>query len=229
MSVNHELNRCAVRPELLARALRHDFGGFLQTVYAAVAILQRRLPAEATAEQNILVSLRSQAEVVKHLLDAIHDSFCVPTPVFADVELSELIQNLAAKATARYPELRFDVHTEPTTIVADVNLLTHALVLLLHQACEVAHERVNIRLVSGPSGASLVVADDGPSLPASRAAELMELFTLTRQGKMGLGLAPVRQIAAVHGGQALIDEPPPEGGLRVRLILPRTPPNVPGI
>ena len=45
--------------EAIARTLRHEVGDLLQTVYAAVAILKERLPAECQAERRILTDMRT--------------------------------------------------------------------------------------------------------------------------------------------------------------------------
>jgi len=46
-------------PEAIVRTLRHEVGDLLQTVYAAVAILKDRLPAECQTERRILIDMRA--------------------------------------------------------------------------------------------------------------------------------------------------------------------------
>jgi signal transduction histidine kinase len=63
--------------------------------------------------------------------------------------------------------------------------------------------RGNIRVSTETRGADLVVviADDGPGLPARALAHLFEPFTGSgRAGGTGLGLAIARELAQAHGG-----------------------------
>src|SRR5262245_7876785 len=92
-------------PEGLARTLRHEVGDFLQRVYAAVAILHARLPAEAQIEHDILTRLKVGAEGCKRLIDAVQD-FLSPLPLFAEsVDLAEAARELVVAARRRWPDL----------------------------------------------------------------------------------------------------------------------------
>src|SRR5262245_19545532 len=55
-------------PEAITRTLRHEVGDLLQTLYATVAILQKRLPADWDLERRILSDMRRRAESCKHML-----------------------------------------------------------------------------------------------------------------------------------------------------------------
>ena len=49
-SMEHVRPRPQTVPEAIVRTLRHEVGDLLQTVYAAVAILKERLPADCQTE-----------------------------------------------------------------------------------------------------------------------------------------------------------------------------------
>ncbi|MEL6738177.1 MAG: sensor histidine kinase, partial [Pseudomonadota bacterium] len=55
-------------------------------------------------------------------------------------------------------------------------------------------------------GAQLIVGDDGPGVPASRAQEIFDRFVRIEPGRSkagnGLGLSLVQSIAALHWGTA---------------------------
>jgi signal transduction histidine kinase len=72
---------------------------------------------------------------------------------------------------------------------------------------------------------TLFVDDDGPGIPASKRKLLLEPFTRIEPsrarytGGAGLGLAIVRQLVEVHGGEIAISDAP-SGGARVMVSLP---------
>jgi signal transduction histidine kinase len=71
------------------------------------------------------------------------------------------------------------------------------------------------------------IQDEGPGIPAAEIERVFEPFhrleaSRSREtGGTGLGLAIARSIAAGHGGEVTLENRP-EGGLEVRLVLPRS-------
>src|SRR6266849_1055725 len=107
-------------PEALARTLRHEVGDLLQTVYAAVAILQRRLPAEATLERRVIQDLRSRAEGCKRLLDNMSDLVGQINLSLEQVDLAQLAASLVTLAAHRYPKLEIQASpSSPVLVSAD--------------------------------------------------------------------------------------------------------------
>ena len=51
-----------IRSDGVARALRHEVGDLLQSLYSTVALLQGRLPPEMELEKRLLTNLRGRAE-----------------------------------------------------------------------------------------------------------------------------------------------------------------------
>ena len=72
----------------------------------------------------------------------------------------------------------------------------------------------------------IVVDDDGPGIPEADRKRVFEPFVRleasrsSETGGSGLGLTLVKAIAEGHGGSVLLENRS-EGGLRVRLNLPR--------
>jgi signal transduction histidine kinase len=82
-----------------------------------------------------------------------------------------------------------------------VNLMKNARQAIQGSAEHDGRGNVRVSLERRGHDSVLVVADDGPGLPARAMAHLFEPFTgSSRQGGTGLGLAIARELAQAHGG-----------------------------
>jgi signal transduction histidine kinase len=208
-------------PEALTRTLRHEVGDLLQTLYATVAILQRRLPADWTQERRVLADLRSRAEACKNLLDIAHDYACPLTLNYTSVDLSELTGRLVAAAERRFPklEIKSDYRTK-CTLSADEVRLAQIGELLLEHACESARKQVQVEVNCAPEEVTWAVADDGPEIGREQQEQLLTPQGATRQGRPALGLALVQKLVALQGGRIQTESATPTG-FRVSVSLPR--------
>src|SRR5207237_10690017 len=90
--------------------------------------------------------------------------------------------------------------------------------LLLH-ALDYAGHRISIATSRTADGrAEVVVADDGPGVPAENRERIFQRFVTTRPGGNGLGLATIRDIARAHGGTLALRDGGP--GATFVLTLP---------
>jgi signal transduction histidine kinase len=214
-------------PEAIVRTLRHEVGDLLQTVYAAVAILKERLPADLATERRILTDLRSRAESCRDLLDTVHDLVCPIALTTEEVDLAELVHGVAGRVGARHPRVALSVDTEPVPpIQADPRRLAQMATVLLTDACSSsAGGTVACRVGPGPAPGEVTfeVTDEGPGVPPDKEGLLFNLLTTAPHGHLGPGLALARRIAGLHGGKVSAGNRP-EGGFRVVVTLPRDPP-----
>ena len=126
-------------PEAIVRTLRHEVGDLLQTVYAAVAILKERLPADLTTERRILTDMRSRAESCRDLLDTIHDLVCPLVLATEEVDLAELVREIAGRVGARNPRVALNLEIKPVpAIQGDSRRLAQLVWVLLTIACSSA-------------------------------------------------------------------------------------------
>jgi signal transduction histidine kinase len=209
-------------PEALARTLRHEVGDLLQTIYAAVAILQKRLPSNATVEQRILADLRSRAEECKGLLDDVSDLVGPLSLSIEQVDLVRLAAVLVAAAASRYPKL--EIHaaaSAPVLVPADEKRISQIGDLLLAQACEAACHQVWFRTRIGAAHGEVewTVTDDRPSVTTEELAEVLTPFEAVRHGSSGIRLALARRLVLVHGGR-IAAEKCPGGEFCIRVWLP---------
>ncbi|VWC02035.1 ATP-binding protein [Burkholderia metallica] len=147
-----------------------------------------------------------------------------------DVDVDALIDSVAGNVTNdivdRGITLDVSAHGAPSTHVCDPKLVARALLNLIRNGARYASRKVLLAAASDPSGALVLsVDDDGPGIPAAERARVFEPFqrldsSRDRQtGGFGLGLAIVRRVALVHGGDVRLEDSP-LGGARFVITLP---------
>jgi signal transduction histidine kinase len=217
-------------PEGLVRALRHEVGDVLQTVYAAVAILQKRLPPEAAVERRVLADLRNRAEGCKRLLDNVSDLVSPLSLSIESVDLAELSRTLIPVAAARHPQLEVRaLPSPPVAVPADEKRISQIGEILLNHACGAARRQVTIRTRDAfeTGEAEWTITDDGPGVAPQDLADLFTPFNPNRHGSFGIGLALVQRLVSLHGGRIAFENMS-GGGSCVRVWLPHKAPSPDG-
>jgi signal transduction histidine kinase len=88
-----------------------------------------------------------------------------------------------------------------------------------------ASSRVDIALTERGDEAVLTIDDDGPGVPESERARVLQRFVRLDEarsrdeGGSGLGLAIVDEVVRAHGGSVSIERAP-LGGAQIRITLP---------
>lgn len=154
-------------------------------------------------------------------------------PDFETLDLVDLIEDIAASARLEGAprELRVEVDAPASVSVsADENLLHRAIENVVRNALRHAPQSSTIRLdlESDADTVTVAVLDDGPGVPDARLEDVFEPFVRlsTERGEAGegggIGLAIARAAVERHGG-TIHAENRPQGGLVVRMRLPRAP------
>ena len=139
-------------------------------------------------------------------------------------DLSALMQRLveAYEPVAQDADHTLIGRIEPGIIaLADPEMLAQAITNLIENAIfhTPARSAVSVSLVRAAEGISIVIADDGPGVPASeREAVMRRFYRLDASRGMpgaGLGLALVAAIAAIHDARVVLADNHP--GLRVEM------------
>ncbi|CAG2152790.1 ATP-binding protein [Ralstonia mannitolilytica] len=140
--------------------------------------------------------------------------------------LDSVVGSVANDVADRQLALVVHADAAPTHHVCDPRLVARALLNLIRNAARYAQHTIIIRAEAGPAGAlCLTVEDDGPGIPPADRARVFEPFLRLdasrdrHTGGFGLGLAIVRRIALVHGGEVHLDAAP-GGGARFAVQLP---------
>ncbi|KUL94742.1 hypothetical protein DK26_17850 [Bosea sp. WAO] len=140
-------------------------------------------------------------------------------------DLSSLLQTVADEFADIGHKIAYD---GPHRIVAtgDTQQIERAVTNLVENAVRYGTETI-IRLREAPESLLIEVADDGPGIPESDRARLLEPFMRGDEARgridsegFGLGLAIAHSIAAAHGGGLTLHDNLPRG-LLARISLPR--------
>lgn len=225
-------NDAAARIEQLMtahRLLLANASHELRTPLARVRMGIELLAGEAgqTANSGRKAALERDIAELDALIDEILLSSRLDTaPRLEATEALDLLA-LAAEETARYPDCA--VSGQSVMIYGDNRLLRRLVRNLLENARRHGRPPVELSVWSHGRSAMLRVTDHGPGIPAGEQQAVFRPFHQVggrkREGT-GLGLALVKQIAELHGGDAVVDTTIGKGA-SVIITLPFVPP--PGI
>ena len=145
-----------------------------------------------------------------------------------EVDLDDLVDDETRRLRA-ISGLTVRPAVRPVRIMGDRARLGQAITNLADNAAR--HARSTVRLTlegTATGGATVVVADDGPGVPAAQRDRVFERFVRLdssrgrSSGGSGLGLSIVREIVRAHGGTVEISDARPSG-CRVEIQLPGVP------
>jgi signal transduction histidine kinase len=141
-----------------------------------------------------------------------------------NVDLSALVESLCTDLDEMGEPVHWDL-SAPAPISCRPNEIRRAVRNLVDNAVAYGGE-ADVKIADTPTAYEIVVDDKGPGIPEADRQRVFEPFVRLESsrnregGGTGLGLTLVKAIAEGHGGQIKLENRP-EGGLRVRMILPR--------
>ncbi len=149
-------------------------------------------------------------------------------PLFLDDLAHEAVARVRSLPVATGREIRLGQFDE-APVLANPSLMRRAVLALLHNALvHAAPSAVELSAGTedrdGARWAWLRVRDWGPGIGAEDAGRVFARFERLdpRGGGSGLGLAIARQVAQVHGGELVLEQPD-GGGVAFRLQVPAGP------
>src|SRR6516165_9494447 len=242
--LNRDINNMLDRIEHLMDGVRHVSNAIAHDLRTPLARIRSRLeealrPGNGTAQlagtarfaiqqvDELIQMLDKLLQIAEAESGARRQSFA-PVPL-ASV-LSDVVELYDATAEAEGITLTSKIEGRPIAL-GDKNLLTSALANLIDNALKYAGSgsRVQVRAIEERDTVAVVVQDDGPGIPPTERARVVDRFYRLDQSRSlpgnGLGLSIVTAIASLHwGGLDLADASP---GLIARIVLPRAEAAVP--
>ncbi len=141
------------------------------------------------------------------------------------VDLSALVESLVADLDDMGEPVTWQTHNSPAPVSCRPNEIRRAVRNLVENAVAYG-TRADVQINDSAGGYEIVIEDEGPGIPEDDRQRVFEPFVRlessrnTSTGGTGLGLTLVKAIAEGHGGSIALENRE-QGGLRVRMTLPR--------
>ena len=220
--------------EEYVQTLTHELKSPLTAIRGAAELLREPLPTEH--RERFAGNISEQVTRLQNLADRLLELASLEKRRTLDevqaVDLVALMQQVrsAMESTALLKQIVLQVDpSEPLRVEGDPFLLYQALLNLVANAIDFSPPQGSIALTVSSVGrrAELRVRDYGPGVPDYALDRIFEKFYSLRRPdsgrkSTGLGLAFVREIAHLHGGESyLINQP--DGGTAAIISLPQAP------
>jgi signal transduction histidine kinase/ActR/RegA family two-component response regulator len=222
--------------DLFLATLSHELRTPLSTMLMSAQIL-RQVAAEDPRIERASASIERSANAQARLIDELLDVSRIVSgkllldlgPVDLAVVVHEAVEGARPAAQAKSLMLEADIDDEIGAVYGDASRLLQVVNNLLVNAIKFTpHDgRVSVRLERlGDGRAQLAVSDTGVGIHPEVLPHVFSRFvqadsTVTRaHGGLGLGLAIVRHLVDVHGGEVRADSPGEGRGSTFRVILP---------
>jgi nitrogen fixation/metabolism regulation signal transduction histidine kinase len=218
----------------VARRLAHEIKNPLTPIQLSAERMRRRFLESMNREDAEVLerathTIVQQVEAMKQMVNAFSDYARTPDMKITRFALNALVVEVADLYRSHDPkvEVRLDLDERVQSIEADRGRVRQILNNLMTNALEAlegaAGGRLEISTRAEGSGdaayAVVTVCDNGPGFQRELLGRVFDPYVTSKPKGTGLGLAIVKKIVEEHGGR--IDaENRPEGGARVRVVLP---------
>jgi two-component system, NtrC family, nitrogen regulation sensor histidine kinase NtrY len=213
----------------VARRLAHEIKNPLTPIQLSAERLRRHFagappPARALIEE-CTETIVGEVESLKGLVDEFSQFARMPSPRTVPTDLPQLITDTIALYNGIFADVRIDQRFAPglPLVRLDAEQIRRVIINLVDNAIEAMERRgqivVETQLDASNSVVRVVVADDGPGIPAGEREKLFLPYYSTKRRGSGLGLAIVRRIIAEHGGSIEVGDNTPRG-TRFTIELP---------
>jgi two-component system, NtrC family, nitrogen regulation sensor histidine kinase NtrY len=209
----HEIKNPLTPIQLCAERMRRHFSGAAEPTRALV--------------EECTTTIVGEVESLKGLVDEFSQFARMPAPRAVLMDLHGLLDDALSLYRGLFTDVQLGATYGPDMpkISADPEQLRRVIINLIDNAIEAVDRRGRIEITTlhdpANSVVRIVVADDGPGIPAAERDKLFLPYYSTKQRGSGLGLAIVRRIIAEHGGSIEVGDNTPHG-TRFTIELPAT-------
>jgi nitrogen fixation/metabolism regulation signal transduction histidine kinase len=218
----------------VARRLAHEIRNPLTPIQLSAERMRLRLLPGLTGQDAEMVersthTIVQQVESMKQMVNDFSEYARAPAVRVAPFDLNGLVTEVADLYRAQEAAIPIVVELDPAIerIEADRGRVRQVLNNLLTNALEALEEvrpasiQLQTRLVEerGAPAVVVTVTDNGPGFQPEMLGRVFDPYVTSKPRGTGLGLAIVKKIVEDHGGR-IEAENRPEGGARVRVMLP---------
>jgi two-component system, NtrC family, nitrogen regulation sensor histidine kinase NtrY len=213
----------------VARRLAHEIKNPLTPIQLSAERLRRHFSQAPTATRELVdectTTIVGEVESLKGLVDEFSQFARMPAPRAVPTDLHAVLED--ALSLYRGLLAGIDIRTHFAECLPKVSIdseqIRRVILNLVDNAIEVMDRRGVIDIETRHDVTNnlvrVVVADDGPGIPAAEREKLFLPYYSTKQRGSGLGLAIVRRIVAEHGGSIEVTDNQPRG-TRFAIELP---------
>jgi signal transduction histidine kinase len=216
----------AQRREMVAN-VSHDLRTPLTALIGQLETIRMKADdLDRESRDRFIAAAVNNANHLRRLTDALNELAKLDNPELTierePIALGELADDLAQRYGIRADEagvrLRVTYPDKLPLARVDAGLIERAIGNLLDNAIRVTPSggAIELRVVEGPEGLRVEVADSGPGVSADDQASVFQRFYQgskhrEQRGSSGLGLAIVKRVAELHGGRVGLDSAPSRG------------------
>lgn len=233
----NEFNQAFAEIEKLMDATRHVSSAIAHDMRRPISALRYRLE-ELSRRSDLPAELHEHIDALLQQTDESLNTFSAllrlarlesgsygpkRDPVDIHALITEVVDTYEPVATAHHMQLIS--HCDPAQVLGDWNLLFLSLQNLLDNAIHYGREKIEISSQRVDNEVIITVRDHGPGVDEMALPKLFDRFyrgdEARTAGGSGIGLALVRAVADIHGGQVSAFNANP--GLSVKIELPLQP------
>jgi PAS domain S-box-containing protein len=227
------------KDEFLAM-LAHELRNPLAPLRNAVHLLEIDRQQHWAAVEKVLPSMRRQIDQLVRMVDDLLDAARISqnkivlerSPVELKPILHAAMETIQPLVQERKQHVESDFCAQPLYVDGDSARLIQTFTNLLHNATKYTDDAGHIRVTLGAEDGTAVVrvSDTGQGIDADLLPRIFDTFTQADQslarsaGGLGVGLALVRRLSELHGGEVHASSEGPGRGSQFEVRLPRCPP-----
>lgn len=215
--------------------LAHELRNPLAPISNAVELLRLTLPDEGPAGEVTAIISR-QVQQMTRLVDDLLDLSRISRSklelrkehIFLETVVNSAIEISRPLIEEKLHRFSVDLPAEPILLDADLTRLAQVLANLLNNAAKFTHHdgQISLKAERQSDRVLIKVRDNGIGLPREKQDSVFEMFSQIKgsqrgsAGGLGIGLALVKSLVEMHGGEVAVHSDGLERGSEFTITLP---------